>query len=177
MDSNGRVAQLLGLFSPPNGTSLVTEIRVLDYSASGAQLTQSARIPLTNLPIILRLDQARVEIEGDTMILYGAVPNLPSGEADCFVFYRVPGSGQPGTNDWVYGGDLSLAATAAAMVNAEPCLTNPGVAPLNPPSNEFGTSASLVTVDGSVLAYVGDCLLYTSPSPRDATLSRMPSSA
>ena len=24
---------------------------------------------------------------------------------------------------------------------------------------------------------VGDCLLYTSPSPRDATLSRMPSSA
>ena len=26
-------------------------------------------------------------------------------------------------------------------------------------------------------AVVGDCLLYTSPSPRDATLSRMPSSA
>jgi len=24
---------------------------------------------------------------------------------------------------------------------------------------------------------LGDCLLYTSPSPRDATLSRMPSSA
>ena len=27
------------------------------------------------------------------------------------------------------------------------------------------------------LAKVGTCLLYTSPSPRDATLSRMPSSA
>ena len=26
-------------------------------------------------------------------------------------------------------------------------------------------------------AYGKDCLLYTSPSPRDATLSRMPSSA
>ena len=26
-------------------------------------------------------------------------------------------------------------------------------------------------------AWCGDCLLYTSPSPRDATLSRMPSSA
>ena len=26
-------------------------------------------------------------------------------------------------------------------------------------------------------ANFGDCLLYTSPSPRDATLSRMPSSA
>ena len=28
-----------------------------------------------------------------------------------------------------------------------------------------------------LVAEVGDCLLYTSPSPRDATLSRMPSSA
>ena len=27
------------------------------------------------------------------------------------------------------------------------------------------------------LYYIGACLLYTSPSPRDATLSRMPSSA
>ena len=30
---------------------------------------------------------------------------------------------------------------------------------------------------GSCLAAYGLCLLYTSPSPRDATLSRMPSSA
>ena len=30
---------------------------------------------------------------------------------------------------------------------------------------------------GDVLVYVNGCLLYTSPSPRDATLSRMPSSA
>ena len=30
---------------------------------------------------------------------------------------------------------------------------------------------------GIVHASVGNCLLYTSPSPRDATLSRMPSSA
>ena len=28
-----------------------------------------------------------------------------------------------------------------------------------------------------LVALVGACLLYTSPSPRDATLSRMPSSA
>ena len=32
-------------------------------------------------------------------------------------------------------------------------------------------------VIGIILAYIGTCLLYTSPSPRDATLSRMPSSA
>ena len=29
----------------------------------------------------------------------------------------------------------------------------------------------------SGLPHIGTCLLYTSPSPRDATLSRMPSSA
>ena len=33
----------------------------------------------------------------------------------------------------------------------------------------------LLTV--AVLALVGSCLLYTSPSPRDRTRSRMPSSA
>ena len=31
--------------------------------------------------------------------------------------------------------------------------------------------------DSFVIPLYGDCLLYTSPSPRDATLSRMPSSA
>ena len=30
---------------------------------------------------------------------------------------------------------------------------------------------------GTTNGYIGTCLLYTSPSPRDATLSRMPSSA
>ena len=30
---------------------------------------------------------------------------------------------------------------------------------------------------GMLSGHLGDCLLYTSPSPRDAQLSRMPSSA
>ena len=30
---------------------------------------------------------------------------------------------------------------------------------------------------GDALANIGDCLLYTSPSPRDLSTSRMPSSA
>ena len=37
-------------------------------------------------------------------------------------------------------------------------------------------NASLAVINGLVTT-VGGCLLYTSPSPRDATLSRMPSSA
>ena len=40
-----------------------------------------------------------------------------------------------------------------------------------------GVFASSVRVLGVWKARFGGCLLYTSPSPRDATLSRMPSSA
>ena len=44
-------------------------------------------------------------------------------------------------------------------------------------ANKFGGSASVaiavVVEEGTIFT----CLLYTSPSPRDATLSRMPSSA
>ena len=35
----------------------------------------------------------------------------------------------------------------------------------------------VIRSDGGLGGYSGSCLLYTSPSPRDATLSRMPSSA
>ena len=37
----------------------------------------------------------------------------------------------------------------------------------------FAANTCLFVIHGNV----NDCLLYTSPSPRDATLSRMPSSA
>ena len=39
------------------------------------------------------------------------------------------------------------------------------------------TGESAPGVDGSDFFDFSGCLLYTSPSPRDATLSRMPSSA
>ena len=56
------------------------------------------------------------------------------------------------------------------------------------PSIEFvGVGGSKMTSEGlesyfdmseiSVMGIIEPCLLYTSPSPRDATLSRMPSSA
>ena len=41
---------------------------------------------------------------------------------------------------------------------------------------DTGLLAVQFTPDGNLIAG-GTCLLYTSPSPRDATLSRMPSSA
>ena len=38
-------------------------------------------------------------------------------------------------------------------------------------------AACVIGDDGQPLFYPSDCLLYTSPSPRDRTRSRMPSSA
>ena len=53
--------------------------------------------------------------------------------------------------------------------------------PLNMTRRNFlrGVVCSGVVIAGSayVFAHPTSCLLYTSPSPRDATLSRMPSSA
>ena len=43
-------------------------------------------------------------------------------------------------------------------------------------SNRMKTNATVATVSGQGNT-IKACLLYTSPSPRDATLSRMPSSA
>ena len=44
---------------------------------------------------------------------------------------------------------------------------------------EISPNASLAQLSGELVRIrdVEGCLLYTSPSPRDATLSRMPSSA
>ena len=41
----------------------------------------------------------------------------------------------------------------------------------------MGEKATLIMFICNHCPYVKACLLYTSPSPRDATLSRMPSSA
>ena len=42
----------------------------------------------------------------------------------------------------------------------------------------FNTSCENPSKEAKIkMVLTGSCLLYTSPSPRDATLSRMPSSA
>ena len=63
-------------------------------------------------------------------------------------------------------------------------LTNLNIYPLNIYFHGLGvvgwTIAGFVSKDKAILTNFGlqiPCLLYTSPSPRDATLSRMPSSA
>ena len=59
----------------------------------------------------------------------------------------------------------------AAVQIVRPGGANPVLAAAGPP---IDPSASTILCH---LALSGDCLLYTSPSPRDRTRSRMPSSA
>ena len=44
-------------------------------------------------------------------------------------------------------------------------------------SNVFGWHSENFDLEDETVKFFISCLLYTSPSPRDATLSRMPSSA
>ena len=46
-----------------------------------------------------------------------------------------------------------------------------------PVSRDIKNKVYELVLDGSTDKEIKTCLLYTSPSPRDATLSRMPSSA
>ena len=48
---------------------------------------------------------------------------------------------------------------------------------ITPILQENGYEVTLVDVDSDLVNKLNTCLLYTSPSPRDRFLSRMPSSA
>ena len=87
----------------------------------------------------------------------------------------VPTSGEIACNDLV---QVSLDADCQAIIDADMILEG----------NNYGCYDDyIITIEdanGNILptnviglAFVNTCLLYTSPSPRDATLSRMPSSA
>ena len=59
-------------------------------------------------------------------------------------------------------------------------LSSIGREPLLTPAEEIELGnqvQAMMALDESGAAKLSPCLLYTSPSPRDATLSRMPSSA
>ena len=56
-------------------------------------------------------------------------------------------------------------------------LRSVGVQLTEPQREELPTGVAASALEGKTLVVTGTCLLYTSPSPRDRTRSRMPSSA
>ena len=65
--------------------------------------------------------------------------------------------------------------TIAKEIELEDHIENTGVSLIRQAASKTNDAAGDGTTTATVLAHA--CLLYTSPSPRDATLSRMPSSA
>ena len=80
------------------------------------------------------------------------------------------------------GSDITNTATSAATTPGgfTPVDAVESISPEAPAPASTLTKVASNDTDvsvGEVITYTYTCLLYTSPSPRDATLSRMPSSA
>ena len=86
---------------------------------------------------------------------------------------------------WAITGSLLLVSAVSAEVpkgdkNAGKTLANRLARSVDdgPSSTFFNVNSWKIQMENQgFFAWNGTCLLYTSPSPRDATLSRMPSSA
>ena len=71
-----------------------------------------------------------------------------------------------------------VSATANPIANSSGSVTNQAIQVLQGPyiTNQYGGGIACQGPTANITPFI-TCLLYTSPSPRDATLSRMPSSA
>ena len=124
---------------------------------------------------------------------YAEVPkgSMPAGDRnDTFAHARTPGVGNANVNDtpMILGVDhmkFNFASPAPGVGHPvgptmAPGLGQPG-GPQAPTATDADSSIQDISMSKVNTRALGpqdqDCLLYTSPSPRDATLSRMPSSA
>ena len=80
------------------------------------------------------------------------------------------------TDRTVQVSDLVAEARAAAQAAPAPVVEAPQAPVVNLAPVDVGSPADGLA-DSLAADALQSCLLYTSPSPRDATLSRMPSSA
>ena len=86
--------------------------------------------------------------------------------------------------DWLFGRKKKAPQVSTAAAPPKPSVPVPQA--VDDPDEDWAEATTFISVRLSPIAQreiknlrtlLGDCLLYTSPSPRDATLSRMPSSA
>ena len=100
--------------------------------------------------------------------------DLPDGSASA------KGALQVGTGLAVSSGVISVDNTATAGTYTKVTITATGAVSSGTTLSDSDLpnhSAALLTSGSLAAARIGTCLLYTSPSPRDGLLSRMPSSA
>ena len=124
------------------------------------------------------------EVQTDTFFIFGQ-----QGSGDCSIYevsydFDFPGitvgdnlNTLPGC--FALSNEITIVKNSLLMVDGG-SITTPLGDSLHLCQTDIVTDTIQVTLsdqEGSGSAWVLTCLLYTSPSPRDATLSRMPSSA
>ena len=72
--------------------------------------------------------------------------------------------------------EQALVLFAQAILTSDSVQAIKLIESINVGSKYFEAAEAIRTI-GLVFQHINDCLLYTSPSPRDGLLSRMPSSA
>ena len=150
---SGLVDQLVNLASFPFDE---TPIELLDLADVTGEVVNTFRLKHPDRPLTLAVGENQ-PAHGKRAHLERAVANVLAN-ADKF---------------------CDAGTTIVVSVDGNCIIVNdsgPGIleADLDRVFDKFYRSPTVQTIEGSGL---GLCLLYTSPSPRDATLSRMPSSA
>ena len=127
-----------------------------------------------NEPIVLPTISQCVDFEAELVVIIGKSCRFVSEQdAGDHIFGYTIGNDVP-ARDWQKGrpgGQWLLGKTFDTFAPVGPHIVS---------ADELGEPDNLdvtLTLNGQTMQQGNTCLLYTSPSPRDATLSRMPSSA
>ena len=86
-------------------------------------------------------------------------------------------SNVPAQQAVVQKSDHTATSELSMVATVNPLATDAGVAALDAGGNAVDAAVAAALTLGVVDGFNSGCLLYTSPSPRDGLLSRMPSSA
>ena len=117
---------------------------------------------------VITLNEAHTFISGETVRVFSDNGKLPGGLTANTIYHVITSGTGISTNK-----DIKLAKTLNEAVNGDALSINEKGGQLNVVSRVSDKNSGDI---GHPIQW-DSCLLYTSPSPRDATLSRMPSSA